>query len=161
MCVNGSAPSIAHQPEHWCRRATIDRASLPAYREARIRHKCQGKHMHRFAFAVCLATAILAMPTLAQQPSSTTPSATEQAAPKAPKTPSPAQAAQQQKMTTCNADASQRNLKGSARQSFMSGCLSGKMNQTTLMKVCNAQASQDKLTSDDRKTYLSSCLKKS
>jgi hypothetical protein len=64
-------------------------------------------------------------------------------------------------MTTCNADASQRNLKGDARQTYMSGCLGGKMNQNTMMKVCNAQASQDKLTSDDRKTYMSSCLKKS
>ena len=112
--------------------------------------------MHRFAATLGLAAAILAAPALAQQPAP--PTATQ--ATKA-KTPSPAQAAQQQRMTTCNADASQRNLKGDARQSYMSGCLSGKMNQTTLMKVCNAQATQDKLTSDDRKTYLSTCLKKS
>jgi hypothetical protein len=75
--------------------------------------------------------------------------------------PSPAQAAQQQRMTTCNDEASQRNLKGDARQSYMSACLGGKMNQTTLMKVCNSQASQDHLASDARKTYLSTCLKKS
>jgi hypothetical protein len=93
----------------------------------------------------CIAAAVLATPALAQQA----------------KPPSPAQAAQQQRMTTCNADASQRNLKGDARQTYMSGCLGGKMNQNTMMKVCNAQASQDKLTSDDRKTYMSSCLKKS
>ena len=78
-----------------------------------------------------------------------------------PKAPTPAQAAQQQRMTTCNADASQRNLKGDARQSYMSACLSGKMSQTTLMKVCNAEATQDKMTSDDRKAYLATCLKKS
>ena len=77
------------------------------------------------------------------------------------KPPSPAQAAQQQKMASCNADASQRDLKGEARQSYMSACLSGKLNQNTLMKVCNGQATQDKLTSDARKTYLSTCLKKS
>ena len=77
------------------------------------------------------------------------------------KPPSPAQAAQQQRMTTCNEEAGQRNLSGDARKSYMSACLSGKMNQTTLMKVCNAQATQDKLTSDDRKTYVSTCLKKS
>jgi hypothetical protein len=113
--------------------------------------------MHRFAFTFCLVGAILATPTLAQQPTPPTAApATQQ-----PKAPSPAQLAQQQRMATCNADASQRNLKGDARQSYMSGCLSGKMNQTTLMKVCNAQASQDKLTSDDRKAYLSTCLKKS
>ena len=51
-------------------------------------------------------------------------------------------------MTTCNADASQRNLKGDARQNYMSSCLSGKMSQTTLMKVCNAEATQEKLTSE-------------
>ncbi len=64
-------------------------------------------------------------------------------------------------MASCNADASQRDLKGEARQSYMSACLSGKLNQNTLMKVCNGQATQDKLTSDARKTYLSTCLKKS
>ena len=101
--------------------------------------------MHRFVPTFCMLAAIVAMPALAQQT----------------KPPSPAQAAQQQRMTTCNADASQRNLKGDARQTYMTGCLGGKMNQTTLMKVCNAQASQDKLTTDDRKTYMSACLKKS
>ena len=74
---------------------------------------------------------------------------------------SPAQAAQQQRMASCNADAGQRNLSGEARKSYMSACLGGKMNQTTLMKVCNGQATQDKLTSDARKTYLGTCLKKS
>ena len=77
------------------------------------------------------------------------------------KPPSPAQAAQQQRMTTCNEDAGQRNLSGDARKSYMSACLSGKMNQTTLMKVCNSQATQEKLSSDARKTYLGTCLKKS
>ncbi len=101
--------------------------------------------MHRFAATFGLAVAILATPGLAQEP----------------KPPTTAQAAQQQRMTTCNADASQRNLKGDARQTYMTGCLGGKMNQTTLMKVCNAQASQDKLSANDRKAYLSTCLKKS
>ena len=57
--------------------------------------------------------------------------------------------------------ASQRNLKGEARQSYMSSCLSGKLSQTTLMKVCNAEATQEKMTSEDRKAYLATCLKKS
>src|SRR5690242_4448122 len=77
------------------------------------------------------------------------------------KPPSPAQAAQQQRMTTCNEEAGQRNLSGDARKSYMSSCLSGKMSQTTLMKVCNNQATQDKLSSDARKSYLGTCLKKS
>jgi len=77
------------------------------------------------------------------------------------KPPSPAQTAQQQRMAACNEEAGQRNLSGDARKSYMSACLSGKMNQTTLMKVCNNQATQDKLASDARKTYLGTCLKKS
>jgi psiF repeat len=104
-----------------------------------------GSNMVRLAAALCLATLVAATAGFAQEP----------------KTPTPAQAAQQQRMTSCNAEASQRNLKGDARQNYMSGCLSGSMSQTTLMKVCNAQASQDKLASNDRKAYLSTCLKKS
>jgi len=77
------------------------------------------------------------------------------------KPPSPAQAAQQQRMTSCNEEAGQRNLSGDARKSYMTACLSGKMSQTTLMKVCNNQATQEKLSSDARKTYLGTCLKKS
>jgi hypothetical protein len=100
--------------------------------------------MLRLAFALC-AVALVAAPTQAQPA----------------KQPSPAQAAQQQRMTTCNSQASQRNLKGDARQSYMSSCLSGNMSQTTLMKVCNAEATQDKMSSDDRKAYLATCLKKS
>ena len=102
--------------------------------------------MRSLATTYCLAAGLLlATHSLAQQS----------------KPPSAAQAAQQQRMSSCNAEASQRELKGDARQSYMSACLGGKMNQTTLMKVCNAQASQDKLASDNRKTYLSTCLKKS
>ena len=101
--------------------------------------------MLRTALGLCAIVAIAAAPAIAQQA----------------KPPTAAQAAQQQRMTSCNADASQRNLKGDARQSYMSSCLGGKMSQTTLMKVCNAEATQEKMTSDDRKAYLASCLKKS
>jgi psiF repeat len=101
--------------------------------------------MLRFASIVCVAAAMASSPTLAQTA----------------KPPTPAQAAQQQRMASCNTEASDRNLKGDARQSYMSACLSGKLNQNTLMKVCNGQATQDKLASDARKTYLSTCLKKS
>ena len=100
--------------------------------------------MLRFACALCVV-ALVVSPTVAQQTSK----------------PSAAQAAQQQRMTDCNASASQRNLKGDARKSYMSSCLSGQVTQTTLMKVCNAEATQEKMTSDDRKAYLASCLKKS
>ena len=36
-----------------------------------------------------------------------------------------AQASQQTKMKTCNAQANKQQLKGDARQTFMSGCLKG------------------------------------
>ncbi len=101
--------------------------------------------MLRYASIFCVAAAIACSPALAQTA----------------KPPTPAQAAQQQRMASCNAEASDRSLKGDARQSYMSACLGGKMNQNTLMKVCNGQATQDKLASDARKTYLSTCLKKS
>jgi hypothetical protein len=103
--------------------------------------------MPRIVLAACLGVAVFTVPALAQT--------------NAQKPPTTAQAAQQQRMTACNADASQRSLKGSARQSYMSACLSGKLSQTTLMKICNAQASQDNLSGDARKTYVGSCLKKS
>ncbi len=67
---------------------------------------------------------------------------------------------QQQRMKDCNATASARALKGDARKDYMSACLAGKADQTTIMKVCNEQATQDKLSGDRRKAYMSSCLKK-
>jgi hypothetical protein len=76
------------------------------------------------------------------------------------KPPSSAQLTQQERMKTCNADASARKFKGQARQDYMSACLSGKASQTNLMKVCNEQATQDKLSTDARKSYVSACLKK-
>ena len=39
--------------------------------------------------------------------------------------PSPAQAAQQEKMRRCNADAREQSLQREARRSFMKECLSG------------------------------------
>jgi hypothetical protein len=44
----------------------------------------------------------------------------------APRTPSPAQAAQQQRMRDCTAQAAERHLAGDARRAFMSTCLSGR-----------------------------------
>ena len=100
------------------------------------------------ALAVSFVAAFAVLPAFAQN-----------AAPAKP--PSSAQAAQQELMKTCNADASRRGFKGQARQDYMSACLSGKANQNTLMKACNAQATQDKLTADTRKNYVNGCLKKS
>jgi hypothetical protein len=78
----------------------------------------------------------------------------------------PAQAdnSQQAKMTSCNADASAKQLSGEDRKAFMSKCLS-KGSATTgnsqqeKMKSCNAEANGKSLKGDDRKSFMSTCLK--
>lgn len=76
-----------------------------------------------------------------------------------------AQNEQQQKMKTCNAEASQKTLKGDARKTFMSSCLSGgsaaaaPVNaQQEKMKTCNADATAKKLKGADRKAFMKTCL---
>jgi hypothetical protein len=85
----------------------------------------------------------------------------------------PAHAAseQQNRMTTCNADAKTKALSGDARKAFMKSCLSGKASadvaatatpaasQQSKMKTCNADASKQALKGDARKQFMSSCLK--
>jgi hypothetical protein len=72
--------------------------------------------------------------------------------------------AQQNKMTTCNADASAKSLKGDERKTFMSTCLKASpapaATQQDKMKTCNATASTQALKGDARKTFMSDCLKK-
>lgn len=78
--------------------------------------------------------------------------------------------AQQNKMTTCNADASAKSLKGDERKTFMSTCLKaapaanddGKAltPQQQKMTTCNADAKTKALTGDARKAFMSDCLKK-
>ena len=77
--------------------------------------------------------------------------------------------AQQNKMTTCNADATAKSLKGDARKTFMSQCLkaapppeAGKSltPQQEKMKTCNADATGKALKGDERKAFMSECLKK-
>ena len=75
--------------------------------------------------------------------------------------------AQQERMKTCNAQASKKDLKGDARKAFMSECLSadgakGSAKQTAQqekMKDCNAQASKKDMKGDERKAFMSKCLK--
>jgi hypothetical protein len=77
---------------------------------------------------------------------------------------------QQNKMTTCNADATAKNLKGDERKAFMSTCLkaapaandAGKAltPQQEKMKTCNAEAATKALKGDARKAFMSDCLKK-
>ncbi|WP_296259011.1 MULTISPECIES: PsiF family protein [unclassified Pseudomonas] len=72
--------------------------------------------------------------------------------------------AQQNKMTTCNADASAKSLKGDERKAFMSTCLKAApapaATQQEKMKTCNTSASTQSLKGDARKTFMSECLKK-
>ena len=70
--------------------------------------------------------------------------------------------AQQEKMTSCNADASAKALKGDERKAFMSTCLkkSAPATQQEKMKTCNADASSKALKGDERKAYMSDCLRK-
>ena len=70
--------------------------------------------------------------------------------------------AQQNKMTTCNAEASTKTLKGDERKAFMSNCLKAKpaTTQQDKMKTCNATAGTQNLKGDARKTFMCDCLKK-
>ncbi|MCK1785071.1 MULTISPECIES: PsiF family protein [Pseudomonas] len=75
--------------------------------------------------------------------------------------------AQQTKMTTCNAEATTKTLKGDERKTFMKTCLSAPAAndaktltpQQQKMKDCNASAKTKALIGDARKTFMSTCLK--
>ncbi|HGM5583016.1 TPA: PsiF family protein [Pseudomonas putida] len=69
---------------------------------------------------------------------------------------------QQEKMKTCNADATAKALKGDERKAFMSTCLkkTAPATQQEKMKTCNADATTKALKGDERKAYMSDCLKK-
>jgi ABC-type transporter MlaC component len=75
--------------------------------------------------------------------------------------------AQQNKMTTCNADATAKSLKGDERKAFMSTCLkaapaaaAAPSTPQERMKSCNADATTKALKGDERKAFMSTCLKK-
>ena len=76
------------------------------------------------------------------------------------------QTAQQERMKSCNAQASKKDMKGDERKAFMSKCLSadgGKASakqtaQQEKMKSCNAQASKKDMKGDERKAFMSKCL---
>ena len=93
-------------------------------------------------------------------------------------------AGQQDKMKTCNAEASKQELKGNTRKAFMKQCLSANAEtksespaaaepkakadakeekvltpQQQKMKTCNAQAKAKLLRGQERKTFMSECLK--
>ena len=68
--------------------------------------------------------------------------------------------AQQQKMTTCNAEAKTKELKGDERKAFMKSCLSAnkQATQQDKMKTCNADAKTKDLKGDERKAFMKTCL---
>ena len=81
---------------------------------------------------------------------------------------------QQQKMTTCNADAKAKGLKGADRKTFMKSCLSDKTaaatsgaagttgnSQQEKMKTCNADATTKGLKGAGRKAFMKDCLSSS
>ncbi|WP_347556824.1 PsiF family protein [Robbsia sp. KACC 23696] len=73
-----------------------------------------------------------------------------------------AQNSQQNKMTSCNKQASDGAMKGDQRKAFMKSCLSSKspaapkQTQQDKMKSCNASATGK--TGDARKAYMKDCL---
>ncbi|AZD58639.1 PsiF family protein [Pseudomonas chlororaphis] len=78
-----------------------------------------------------------------------------------------AQQAQQEKMKSCNAEATTKALKGDERKAFMSTCLKATPAAAATpstpqerMKTCNADATAKALKGDERKTFMSTCLKK-
>jgi hypothetical protein len=73
---------------------------------------------------------------------------------------------QQEKMKTCNKEATSKGLHGAERKAYMSTCLSdqpappAKTNsQQEKMKSCNKEASAKGLKGADRKGFMSTCLK--
>ena len=76
--------------------------------------------------------------------------------------------AQQEKMKTCNADASAKNLAGDARKDYMKSCLSSSGSagakkeltpQQQKMSDCSKEAKTKNLSGDARKEFMSTCLK--
>jgi psiF repeat len=81
-------------------------------------------------------------------------------------TPGFAQQSQQDKMKTCNTQATSQNLTGDARKNFMSNCLKGASSgsstgntQQDKMKTCNTQATAQNLSGSARRNFVNNCLK--
>ena len=70
---------------------------------------------------------------------------------------------QQDRMKTCNADASKKALAGDERKAFMKNCLSSKKEpelnaQQDKMKTCNADPKAKTLKGEERKAFMKACL---
>jgi len=71
---------------------------------------------------------------------------------------------QREKMKSCNAEARTQALKGDARRTFMSQCLSvspeekqARLAQREKAKGCTAEARGKGLKGDERKTFIDQC----
>ncbi|HEY2274066.1 MAG TPA: PsiF family protein [Steroidobacteraceae bacterium] len=102
------------------------------------------------------ALAVLAGPAVFAQAAGTTAGTTAAAKPAN---------SQQEKMKTCNSEATSKGMHGASRKAFMSSCLSGEdaakpaNSQQEKMKTCNAEATSKGMKGADRKTFMSTCLK--
>jgi hypothetical protein len=76
--------------------------------------------------------------------------------------------AQQEKMKTCNADATSKNLAGDERKAYMKTCLSNSGSaaphkeltpQQQKMSACSKDAKAKGLKGDERTAFMSTCLK--
>jgi len=89
--------------------------------------------------------------------------AQQQKMPNAAPAAQPQMTAQQQKMRSCNAEASAKNLKADARNSFMSQCLKGGAAApavsaaSTRQQGCTSQADAQKLAGAARTSFLKKC----
>ncbi len=99
--------------------------------------------MKRFSVLYALAAAALILPVQARTP-------------------------QQERMKTCNAEATRKNLKADERKTYMSQCLSRKTEveaaeltpQQLKMQQCNLDANSQNLKGNARKTFMKDCLSK-
>jgi hypothetical protein len=71
--------------------------------------------------------------------------------------------AQQERMKTCNAQATENQLKGDDRQQFMSTCLTGKEPRDLTahqqkMVTCNRTAGDQQLKGEKRRKFMKECL---
>ena len=82
--------------------------------------------------------------------------------------PASALTTQQEKMKTCNADATTKKLGGDDRKTFVATCLKAEAAppvakpltaQQEKMKTCNTEAGTKSLKGKDRQTFMSTCLK--
>ena len=74
--------------------------------------------------------------------------------------------AQQERMKSCNAEASGKHMKGEERRDFMSHCLKGEAEsgrqltaQQEKMATCNRDASAKGLKGDERRGFMRECLR--